>query len=137
MKLLVQTTGQFQLQDDVSRQLIRASGYTLVVKTSFVEWRTACGQLKIVAQVGDAATDDEWSAYVKECKGDLTLAVASFKSAFPIDERDTLPTDPTEAAVVKQQRAVAAAKKASAPAPGATGAPAATPMPTPTPSKKS
>jgi len=127
MKLLLETTGGFQLQDDTSRVLIRAVGLTVADKTSFVEWRAACGQIRIKAQLGDLATDEEWLAYLKASDGDETLAVASFLSAYPLDEKYTLPSDPDEAAVIKAKRVAAAAKRTPAPAPA--------PAPAPTPVK--
>jgi hypothetical protein len=134
MRLLVETNGDFQLQDDQNGKLIRAVGYTLVEKTSFVEWRCGLGHLKIIGQTGDAATDAEWLAYVAECKTDMTLAVASFTANFPVEERDTLPTDPDEAAIVIAAHAAAkAATAAPAPAAPAEPAPVAAPAPAPAP----
>jgi hypothetical protein len=104
MRLLVKTQGAFQLQEPETQKLIRSVGYTVVMKTAFIESRTSNGQLVVMAQVGNAATDAEWLAYAKACDGDLHLAVESFKSAFPIDESDTLPSDPHEAAAVKAKR---------------------------------
>jgi hypothetical protein len=120
MRLLVQTKGAFQLQEPETQQLIRSVGYTVVMKTAFVESRAAAGQLIVMAQVGNAATDVEWREYAKACDGDLHLAIESFKSAFPIDEKDTLPTDPHEAAIVKAQR-IANLPPVSPPAPAPAG----------------
>lgn len=81
--MLVETAGPFQLIDHDTRTLIRYEGYTVVMKTSFVEKWAMLGQLKFVSEVGPDATDAEWREYVKESDGDLTLALESFKAAFP------------------------------------------------------
>ena len=97
MKLLVETTGPFQLLDDETRQLIRSVGQTVVQKTGFVERFAMLGHLKLVAQLAEEATDTEWKKTIAECKDDLTLAVESFKSMFPLGGKaDTPPADETK-----------------------------------------
>ena len=86
MKLLVETTGQFQLICNDQRQLIRFKGCTLVVNSAFVESRCIAGQLRLIAQVSDEATDGEWRQFEKECEGDQELAVAAFVSKFPLEK---------------------------------------------------
>ena len=46
MKLLVETTGQFQLIDHDTSTLIRHEGYSVVMRTSFVEKWAMLGQIK-------------------------------------------------------------------------------------------
>ena len=88
MKLLVETAGQFQFLDDETGNVIRHDGYTVVPQTNLVAKFSLLGQLKLIAQLNDDATDAEWRAYVKECEGDLTLAVESFRSRFPLPGTD-------------------------------------------------
>jgi hypothetical protein len=83
MKLLVETSGAFQLLDNDNGQLIRFEGYTVVVRTSFVDRFAMFGSIKFICEVADEATDAEWLAYVKDSDGDLALALESFKASFP------------------------------------------------------
>jgi hypothetical protein len=94
MRLLVETAGAFQLNDSQTRTLIRATGHTVVVQSPFVEQRCALGQLYVAAQVNDDATQEEWLAFVKECEGDTTLAIESFKSKFPLTAPSSEPAEP-------------------------------------------
>lgn len=84
MRLLVETTGPFQLLDHDGRKLIRFQGCTVVTKTSFIESRAAAGQLLVRAQLGMDATDEEWLKFAKESGDDTDLAIASFVSTFPV-----------------------------------------------------
>lgn len=84
-KILVETTGDFQFLDLTSGELVRHEGYTVVDQGGMVPERIANGDLRIVAEVSDEATDAEWLDTVKQSDGDLDLAVASFKSEYPAD----------------------------------------------------
>ena len=81
--LLVETTGSFQLQDYPSRGTVRATGYTVIARSEQLEVWVGERKLRIVADLGDEATDAEWLDYLAASDGDLTLARASFVSTFP------------------------------------------------------
>ena len=107
MKLLVGTTGDFQIICEDSGQRIRFQGYTVVDPTNFISSRVANGQLKLIHQIGDAADDAEWLIYAKESGTDTELAVASFVSAFPYVALEvtpqTIPADGEPEAVVPEK----------------------------------
>ena len=100
MKLLVETTGTFQLVDEKTGHLIRHHGKSVVPPSPFINERTGTGQLTVVAKVNDEATDAEWLKYAKESNGDDELAVESFVSAFPIEKPAPAPAPaPTSVSV--------------------------------------
>jgi hypothetical protein len=81
--LLVETDGAFQLIDQDRRNpTIRHEGYTVVHRTDFVSYRVAIGQLGIVAELNDEATDEEWMKYYADSDFDLELARDSFLSTY-------------------------------------------------------
>ena len=81
MKLLIETTGAFQLMDPNNGSVVRHEGYTVVEVTPFIQERLT-GNLLTIAQLSDEATDKEWLAYLAESAGDVDLAVEAFKSEF-------------------------------------------------------
>lgn len=81
MKLLVKTRGPYSLVDPYSLQMIRKNGWTVVSLTPFIEQQRGY-QIETVAELPNAATDDEWLEYVKASDGDLDLAKASYMSKF-------------------------------------------------------
>jgi len=85
MKVIVQTTGQFSLIDFAQKAEINMGVPTVVRSTAFIEERLSMGQLKVLGQVGDNASQDEMAKYLSESDGDAELAVASFIAAFPVD----------------------------------------------------
>lgn len=81
--LLVETDGAFQLIDhDRRNPTIRHSGYTVVHRTDFVSYRVSLSQLRIVAELNDEATDQEWLKYYADSDFDLELARDSFLSTY-------------------------------------------------------
>lgn len=88
-KLLVETTGEFQLVDiGNNSKLVRHEGYTVVEQSSYLAERVANGQLRIIAELGDGATDEDWVDAVKQSDGDIELARDAFKSEFPVGSTD-------------------------------------------------
>lgn len=83
MKLLVKTRGPYSLMDPYTSQVIRKNGWTVVQLTVFVETQRGY-QIDTVAELNDAATDEEWLKYVAESKGDLELAKAAFLSTYGV-----------------------------------------------------
>jgi hypothetical protein len=85
MKYLVETTGQFHLYDVDARVKIRHEGLTVVAANSgFTERHTSNGNLRIVEQLTDEATDAEWVKWLAASDGNLALAQASFVSKFTV-----------------------------------------------------
>lgn len=82
-KLLIETIGAFQLvDDDRINPVLRHQGYTVVTSTDFVSYRISLGQVTIVSELSDDATDTEWLKYYEESDRDLDLARESFLSNF-------------------------------------------------------
>ena len=79
MKILVETTGEFQLVDPFTAELIPSHRPGVVTATQFVEGRCARGEVKVLAQLQDNATDEEFVNYWKESP---EIAVDAFKSEF-------------------------------------------------------
>lgn len=98
MKLVVETTGDFQLVHPEQQELARASGYSVVEKAQFWGGWQAAGQLIIKGQVNDEATDAEWLETVRESTvdgvPDLELALASFLERFPVDAESARKPEP-------------------------------------------
>lgn len=61
---------------------MRHEGYTVVRCTDFVSYRISLGQVTIVAELNDEATDMEWLKYLASSDNDLDLARESFLSTF-------------------------------------------------------
>lgn len=81
-KLLVETTGEFELVD-FNRQEIPYFRPSVVVETGFVSHRAAVGQVRILhTELEDDVTDADFAGFWESCEGDYDLAVASFIAAF-------------------------------------------------------
>jgi hypothetical protein len=81
--LLVETDGAFQLIDQDRRNpTIRHEGYTVVHRTDFVAYRISLSQLRIIAELNDDATDQEWLKYYADSDFDLELARDAFLSTY-------------------------------------------------------
>jgi hypothetical protein len=83
--LLVETTGNFQLRDFSTSKILRHEGATVVRNSTFIGERINAGQIRIIAQLNDEATDDEWLAYLRDSE-DEDLARAAFVDAFKIEQ---------------------------------------------------
>lgn len=92
MKILCETNGNFQLIDfGAGGNLIRAHRPSVVLGSSFVSSRAAIGQIKVLGNVSDEATDEEFEKYFDEA-GDAELAVAAFLEAFSTEVTKKLAT---------------------------------------------
>lgn len=83
-KSLIETTGQFQLVDEL-HQVARANRPTVVELSNFFQTRAFVGQIKMIAALKDEATDAEFAKYWAEAEGDRDLAIQSFLSGFGVD----------------------------------------------------
>lgn len=87
MKILCETTGAFQLVDfDAASLVIRANRPTVAGNTYFVSSHAAGGRIRVLGNVNDEATDEEFAAYIRDSEGDLQLAIAAFLDAFQVEE---------------------------------------------------
>lgn len=91
MRMIVETTGDFQLVDAETGFLVRFDRPSVPPVTSFIQ-AMAGSKLRILGNVSDEATDEEFEVYLKESGGDVKLAMASFISAFP--DPDTKAVEP-------------------------------------------
>jgi hypothetical protein len=96
MKVIAHTTGSFQLLDQLSGDHIPHHRPAVITRTSFITQRLAADQLKIVAEVPDAATDAEFAKHWAESEGDLELAVQSFQATF--EQAEETPAKPARGA---------------------------------------
>lgn len=82
-KILVETTGEFELVDFTNGGSIIAHDRPSVAEaTTFVQSRTSIGQVRVLDTLTDEATDEEFAKYVAESEGDIELAISAFKTAF-------------------------------------------------------
>ena len=88
-KILAETKGDFMLMDVFSNQEIEAHRPCVVERSAFINARIGVGQVVVLANLKPQATDAELVKYITESKGDLELAVESFKSEFVRDEKLT------------------------------------------------
>jgi len=86
MKLLCETTDNFMLIDYFNGGDTVESYRPCVVRPSqFFQMHAAAHRLRIIAQVNDEATDQEFLSYLKDAE-DEELAVASFVDAYPLEQ---------------------------------------------------
>lgn len=96
MKRLVETTGKFTLVDMMSQagpQHIERDRPSVVETTPFINMRISIGQLILVAELPDKATDAEFSSYWQNSQT-REQAVESYKEALdpqPSSEESTKP----------------------------------------------
>lgn len=96
-KLLVETTGEFELVDFDQRGAIVAHDRpSVVMATTFIQSRTSLGQIRVLDTLTDEATDEEFAKYVKESDGDLELAISSFKTAYSSSNETTTTKQSTQ-----------------------------------------
>jgi hypothetical protein len=89
--LLVETTGAFSLlgPNGVDVKRLRP---TVIERSSFVEVQCANGQLRVLAELPDEATDAEFAKFWEESEGDEELAIESFKATFTTVEKPSKAT---------------------------------------------
>ncbi|PZP71773.1 hypothetical protein [Methylorubrum populi] len=103
MKILVSTTGSFQLMNSAQEELVRADGLTVVQKSLFWGEHIAEGRVTIEGQVNDEASDAEWLETLRESDGNQDLALASFLDRYPVTAASArAPEPPPKPASTKQ-----------------------------------
>lgn len=83
-KILIETTGEFMLTDMSNGQTIQSHRPSVVERTSFVDARSALGQIVKLADVPDEATDTDFAGYWTDA-GQADLAISSFLSQFEVE----------------------------------------------------
>lgn len=92
--IICETTGEFQLVDYGNEsRIIPAFRPSISPLTAFVSQRAAAGQIRVLANVSEEATDEEFQKYLTDSDGDVTLAIEAFKSAFPVGSAHAEKTD--------------------------------------------
>lgn len=86
MKLIVETTGEFQLYLPGVELHAHAHRPSVVQSCWFFEQHIGAGRLRVLGQVNDDASDDELVKYLAEAEGDQPLAIDSFISTFPFEK---------------------------------------------------
>ena len=89
MKLILETTGPFQLVGEGHR--VPFNRPAVLPTSHFVQQYTATAALRVLAQVNDDATDQEFVTYLESSEGDQELAVSSFAAAFPVEGAEDPP----------------------------------------------
>ncbi len=122
MKILVETTGNFQLVHSELHELVRATGFSVIHSSQWANGRVGIGQLLVKAQLNDEASDEEWLETVRESRDkdgklNLELAVASFIDRYPADAESANKPEPAPKPQSNEQiRHNAPAKPKAAPA---------------------
>ncbi|MES0134505.1 hypothetical protein NKJ88_06015 [Mesorhizobium sp. M0016] len=82
MKILCETNGEFQLIDfGNGGNIVAAHRPSVVSGSPFISARAALGQIKVLGNLADEATDEEFVEYFVAAE-DAELAVASFLDAY-------------------------------------------------------
>jgi len=89
-KLLVETTGEFELVDFTANGAIVAFNRPSVVEaTTFIQSRTSNGQIRVLDTLTDEATDAEFEKYFNDSDKDVELAISAFKTSFSSSNETT------------------------------------------------
>lgn len=87
MKLIVETTGEFQIYSGPDNWA-RHDRPSVVSPNGLMDSRVANKDLRILAQVNDDATDEGLVEALEGAKGDAELAVQAFASEFPLEKAE-------------------------------------------------
>lgn len=90
MKILAETTGSFALQDvGMGLQTIPAHRPAVVISSNFFQSRMGLGQIKMLGELLDTATDEAFKENIRASMTDgiidMPLAVESFLSEFGVN----------------------------------------------------
>jgi len=89
-KILVETTGEFELVDFTYGGAIVAHDRPSVVEaTVFIQTRASIGQIRVLDTLTDEATDAEFEKYFKDSDKDVELAMDAFKTAYSSSSQTT------------------------------------------------
>jgi hypothetical protein len=83
IKLLAETKGSFQLHDLAHKgQRILARRPSVVENSFFIQDRIGRGQVRVISELKEEATDEAFTSYVKEAEGDMQFAIDAFLAEF-------------------------------------------------------
>jgi hypothetical protein len=82
MKLLVKTLGPFGLTDMYTGCQVVWNRPSVVKPSAFVDQRIQLGQIRVISQIPDEATDEEFKRFLIDSGENEELAVSSFLSQF-------------------------------------------------------
>ena len=89
MKLIIETTGNFQLMLPKD-ELAHYDRPSVVSPSGFLDSRISVGQVKVLAgNLPDMANDSDFVAYYKDSGRDADLAVSAYVSSFEEPEKCT------------------------------------------------
>lgn len=89
-KILAETTGEFELVDfSYGGAIVAHNRPSVVESTTFIQSRTALGQIRVLDTLTDEATDAEFEKYYLESDKDAELAISAFKTAYSSSNQTT------------------------------------------------
>jgi hypothetical protein len=80
-------------------EVVKFNRPTVIMDDAWVNQQVAIGQLKVLFKLPAAATDAEWVDWLAESDGDISLAVASYKSKYFPDAELSSKTETVKAPV--------------------------------------
>lgn len=113
MKLLVETSGAFSLNDSMDSQYVDMNRPCVVLRSHFMNRHIGKGAVIVLSQLSDAATDEAFLDCWSQSKGDKDLAVAAFAAEFPVAGK-VAPSAAAEKIIEDGRAAIEAAEKAKA-----------------------
>lgn len=85
MKIIVETTNNGMLMGLGPESEVQSHRPSVVRPSYLIEIKASKGEVRVLGQVNDKATDVEFNSCWKESKGDKALAVDSFLAMFPVE----------------------------------------------------
>lgn len=85
MKLIVETVGPVQFHSFGPDQFARHDRPSVVSESNFMSLHIHNGEIKILAQVADTASDKDFLDQWKECGDDPELAISNYVSQHPLN----------------------------------------------------
>lgn len=113
MKIIVETTNGGMLMGLGPESEVQSHRPSVVRPSYLIEMKASKGEVRVLGQLNDEATDAEFLASWTEAKGDKALAVESFLAMFPVE--GAVVTEPVKAPEpAPAETTKKAAKKAAA-----------------------
>jgi len=96
MRAIVETTGSHMLMHPRSRETVSHNRPSVVMNDSFIHQHLAIGSVRILARnLPPESSDEEWAEWLKNCDGDVDLAVASYVAKYAETVSDPEPEPAT------------------------------------------
>ena len=87
-KLLVETCGPHILLHPTGI-VVHHNRPTVIPAGSWAPYQMAQGNLTVLHPLPDEASDVEWSLWLRECGGDIPLAIASYLAKFTAEAEES------------------------------------------------